>query len=261
MPARPPRFSPARVCIRSQLASRQLEVARIRFDDTSLHEYLRATPVHARELALRMAEGVSPRRLVLEGACEASLVEDIVCDLSSRGVVIGIESEEGYDLLGPAIHELARQGDSRAAFAPRTQTPIPASAEQVRSEVVHEELTHAELFGDENEDVSPTACAVDAAPFCQSPESPASATSLEDAVMREVNHRSSVPGDVLESSSERSSVDKVLVEPSELKQRLSPLPPRGRRRGELVARGHALARRDPGDGRGHRHRRHVVRRP
>ncbi|AKU97557.1 putative response regulator [Labilithrix luteola] len=200
------------------------EVARIRFDDTSLHEYLRATPVHARELALRMAEGMSPRRLVLEGACEASLVEDIVCDLASRGVVIGIENEEGYDLLGPAIAELASQGDSRAAFAPRTQTPVPASAERVRDEVVHEELTHAELFGDEENDVSPTACTVDAAPFCESPEPPASATSLEDAVMREVNQRSPVPADVLESSSERSSVDKVLVEPSELKQRLSPLP-------------------------------------
>lgn len=152
-----------------------------------LEDYLRAMPDHARSIALRIADGTSPRTLVLEGACEASLVQDIICDLASRGVVAGIEDAEGNDLLGPEIARMALHGDTRASFAPRTATPSPLP------------LGAANALGRFE-------CAPDnAAAFCESPE-PSSVRraradsrhaggggSLEDAVLREIAFRSPTP--------------------------------------------------------------------
>ena len=82
-------------------------------------------PEQARKVAQRIGSGASPRALVLEGFCAASLVEDIVCDLASRGIVKGIEDDMGEDLLGPEVARLAAHGDTRASFAPHTATPEP----------------------------------------------------------------------------------------------------------------------------------------
>jgi DNA-binding response OmpR family regulator len=104
--------------------------SRVVVDDTLLDDYLRAMPELARTVGVRIGNGTPPRALVMEGACEASLVEDIVCDLASRGIVTGIEDEGGIDLLGPEITRLSQHSDTRASFAPRTATPsVPACKE------------------------------------------------------------------------------------------------------------------------------------
>ncbi|MCL2777169.1 MAG: response regulator [Polyangiaceae bacterium] len=83
-------------------------VRRIRLDRDPLADYLQATPFGLRDLVLRMAEGTSPSELATLGACDAALAEDLAFDLASRGLVIGVESGSGSDLLSPAIAEFAK---------------------------------------------------------------------------------------------------------------------------------------------------------
>jgi DNA-binding response OmpR family regulator len=132
------------------------QVSRVLFDEESLDDYLRATPERARTVARRMSKGETPRQLVLEGACEPSLLEDVVTDLAARGVVVGVEGDGAADLMGPLVARLMTQSDARAAFAPHSPTPAPES------------------------------CSADPVPLCSSPV-PAVVGSLEDAVLREVN--------------------------------------------------------------------------
>ncbi|MBX3186154.1 MAG: response regulator [Labilithrix sp.] len=148
---------------------------RVQLDEEALADYLRATPDGARSIAERIADGTPPRALVVEGVAEASLVEDLVCDLAARGVVAGIEDEDGNDVFGPEIERSAQHTDARASFAPRTATPAPLPAND---------------------------CVPDApGPICESPACPAAsaplsaepASSLEDAVMQEIAQRSPEP--------------------------------------------------------------------
>lgn len=151
-----------------------MKTSRVILDEEMLEDYLRAMPTQAREIALRIADGTPPRALVMEGACDAALVEDITCDLAARGVVIGVVDESGADLLTPEVARIALYTDTRAAFAPRTATPMP----------------------------SDSACtAEDDAAICESPE-PGDVNratrqdaggSLEDAVMNEIGLRSPEP--------------------------------------------------------------------
>jgi hypothetical protein len=137
-------------------------VERVLFDEGSLDDYLRATPERARSIARRLAKGETPRQLVLDGACEGSLLEDVMTDLAARGVVTGAVGDGDKDLMGPLMAHLMTQSDARASFAPNTLTPAPEGA---------------------------AACTVDAQPLCTSPApSPVDApASLDDAVMREIN--------------------------------------------------------------------------
>jgi len=149
--------------------------SRVIVDDTLLDDYIRAMPELARKIAVRIGNGTPPRGLLLEGACEASLVEDIVCDLAARGIVTGIEDEEGSDLLGPEVTRLSQHTDTRASFAPRTVTPSPVPA-----------------------------CKDDGTELCDSPEpgdvrgarrsSEGAGASLADAVMAEIAFQSPEPG-------------------------------------------------------------------
>ena len=145
------------------------KAARVQLDEQGLADYLRAMPEVVRAMAVRIAEGTSPRGLMFEGACDASLLEDLVCDLAARGVIAGVSDELGTDLLGPEIARLALHTDTRAKYAPRTATPEPLPAND---------------------------CVADqAAPLCESPD-PGGAGSLEDAVMREIAHRSPEPAEL-----------------------------------------------------------------
>ena len=170
------------------------KTSRVALDGPALADYLRAMPELVRTIALRIAEGASPRTLVLEGACDASLVEDLVCDLAARGVVAGIEDAGGSDLFGPEVTRLSQYTDTRAAFAPRTATPSPVPS-----------------VGRSTAD-----CVADtAAPLCESPEP---AGSLEDAVMREIAHRSPEPAQLGLPHQERAS----LIDPQLPRARMTP---------------------------------------
>jgi DNA-binding response OmpR family regulator len=93
---------------------------RIRLDRESLEDYLHATPFGLRDLVLRMAEGASLSELAALGGCNAALAEDLACDLASRGLVIGVESGSGQDLLSPAIAEFAELANAEATVVDDT---------------------------------------------------------------------------------------------------------------------------------------------
>jgi DNA-binding response OmpR family regulator len=177
----------------------------VTLDEGLLEDYLRARPGQARKIARRIADGTPPRTLVIEGACAASLVEDIVCDLAARGIVTAIEDDMGNDILGPEIKRLAAKSDARALTAPRTATPAPAPVET-------------------------GACATEnGSELCVSPEpgdvrrmaraDRNNGTSLEDAVLNEIAFRSPEPAQL------GLPLDRpLLVEASALKTRTTPPP-------------------------------------
>ncbi len=170
----------------------------VKLDDDLLEDYLRAMPEQARRVALRIARGATPRTLVLEGGCEASLVEDIVCDLAARGIVVAIEDDMGNDVLTPEVTRLAQHADVRSAFGPRTATPTPMPTGSCVSQSALE-LCESPEPGD----VRRTAR-----------EAHNDGSTLEDAVLREVAFRSPDP-----APASVSSAKPMLVEPSSLKAR------------------------------------------
>ncbi len=137
------------------------KITRVHLDETALEDYLRAMPEGARRVARKIADGMAPRSLVFDGGCDASLAEDILCDLAARGLVTAIETNNGQDLLGPAMRALLAHTDARAALAPRSMTTTPPPA------------------------VEEGACASDRDELCESP--------APDALVRELLHRSPVP--------------------------------------------------------------------
>lgn len=165
-------------------------VHRIRLDDELLQDYLKATPERPRTLARRLANGASPREVVTFGGFEPALLDDLLADLAARGIVTGVEDENGKDLLGVAFQQAVLHPDARAALAPRTETP------------------------------GPDACVNDESTLCDSP-SPGHASSLEDAVLREVIHRSPSPV----GAQALPRVEVALVDPGSLRPRQSPFPP------------------------------------
>lgn len=188
----------ARAAISLLTGSRMNAVARIRFDEHALVDYLKATPEKARLVARRLANGAAPRELVLHGGCEAALLDDILCDLAARGLVIAIEGTDGEDMLTPAIQALLPHVDTRADLPIRSLTPPPVDS------------------------------CVDAAsePICASPV-PAPAASVEEAVLREALHRSPSPSPVqmLKDMFPFDSPAPMIVDPAALRPRqMTPSP-------------------------------------
>jgi DNA-binding response OmpR family regulator len=195
----------------SLLTGTQLNaVSRLRFDEEALADYLKATPERARLVARRLANGASPRELVLCGGCEPALLDDLLCDLAARGLVMSVESASGTDLLFPAMVGLLQHSDARAALAPRTATPAPQPA-----------LTSAMTAPITDDDG--TLCSQEtSAPICS--PSPGGTSSLEGAVLREVIHRSPEPAQALLQMVTSSEPPQPVEARSSL-PRSSPLPP------------------------------------
>jgi len=178
-------------------------VSRVRIDEEALSDYLKATPERARLVARRLANGAPPRELVACGSCEPALLDDLLCELSARGLVTGIEGADGEDLLGPAFNALIEHTDARAALAPKTATPSPVPA---LTEALSEPAAPCTPEAPEAQRMSPT---------------PVPASSLEDAVLREVIHRSPEPAQAASTSDPPSAI----VDPQSLRPRNSPPPP------------------------------------
>ncbi len=151
----------SRAAIALLSGSDMTKVTRVHLDDGALEDYLRAMPEGARRVAKKIADGMAPRSLVFDGGCDASLAEDILCDLSARGLVTAIETNGGQDLLGPAMRALLAHTDTRASLAPRSMTTTPPPA------------------------VEEDACAADGSELCESP--------APDALVHELLHRSPEP--------------------------------------------------------------------
>ncbi len=110
------------------------KVERIQIDDDALEAYLRATPEPSRGWVARIASGTSPRALLLEGAVDPTLLDDLLTDLSTRGSIAAVQGEGGIDLLTPAVERIGRvmRGEEslrpvakRATIPFRSPTPAP----------------------------------------------------------------------------------------------------------------------------------------
>ncbi len=93
----------ARGAIAAMTGVRTMELERILLDQEVIDDYLRATPDPARAIIRRLAEGASPRQILLAGEAPPSLLEDVLSDLAARCAVTGVQGAGGTDLLTPAV--------------------------------------------------------------------------------------------------------------------------------------------------------------
>lgn len=115
----------ARAALSLLVGAGAARVGRVRLDADSLDDYLRATPSLAGDVARRLSTGTPPRALSVDGAVDPSIVEDLLCDLSARGIVCAIEDANGVDIFGAEIARFKELTDARASFAPSPATPDP----------------------------------------------------------------------------------------------------------------------------------------
>ncbi len=104
----------ARASIGLVTAASLPRVSSLAFDADLLADYLRATPERARGLLERIARGEAPASLAREGLCEATLLEELLVDLASRGAVRAVFDADGKDLFEPALAEALSHLDARA---------------------------------------------------------------------------------------------------------------------------------------------------
>jgi CheY-like chemotaxis protein len=179
----------ARGALASTTGTATMRAAKVVVDRNGLAEYLRATPDPARSLIARLADGASPRSMLVNGEVSPTLLEDILADLAARGSIRAVEDEDGSDLLGPAVAaalDIVR-GSSLSGRAPSPQT-------SPRSNI-----------GAVEEDAESFAISASRGEGAPSP-------SLDDAVMREISSRSPFPGPAQSTSPELGSKN-AMAEP------------------------------------------------
>lgn len=86
-----------------------MDLAAIGLEPSALASYLPSTPTQVRRLLERLAEGASPRTMILAGDVAASALEDVLVDAASRGLVVRATSVKGLDLLARARERLAHR--------------------------------------------------------------------------------------------------------------------------------------------------------
>ncbi|MEO6419089.1 MAG: hypothetical protein ABIP39_06765, partial [Polyangiaceae bacterium] len=187
-------ISAARGAAQVLCGARTISVDRVLMDMQQIGAYLHSTPEPARGLIERIANSGSPRQMLLAAEVEPALLEDVLVDLAVKGMIRGVRSVGGDDLLGPAIE--AAYAKFQGATSPRAKVtaPVPESAAIALAKAASEER--------EKRDSSVP-------------------SSLADAVMRELSHRSPDPG----GARHTSSTPPPIVEPSELRKRVSSDPP------------------------------------
>jgi CheY-like chemotaxis protein len=95
----------ARAALRLLGGTRLLEVHRVSIAVDRVLAYLAATPEPARSLVTRLANGASPRGLILGSEVAPAQLEEVLCDLATHGAIVGVQGAGGVDLLQPALEE------------------------------------------------------------------------------------------------------------------------------------------------------------
>ncbi len=211
----------ARGALVATTGARMTIVERIAFDDQALEAYLRATPEPTRTLIRRLAQGSTPRQMLLAGEASPSLLEDILSDLAARGAILAVQGANGADILTPAV-------DAALAVLRGSpgQTSIPPNARPSAPSPPHRAVAGRERTPPPQPSASPTDFELllpsqPPAPRSEPVDGPPS--SLEDAVMREISDRSMEP----RISRTPASDLPPLVRPSELRPRSSNPPDDG----------------------------------
>jgi len=223
----------ARGALFATTGARVMDVDRILLDSVVLEEYLAATPDPARTLLRQLAQGASPRQMVVDGAVSPSLMEDVLGDLAARCVIRAVVAEDGTDLLLPAIEAAlatlttapapspSRAPGARSSVAPPPQR-LEARAEprvttSVRPEPQPLFSETSLVISEPPPPLSPPRARSVAPPQLSSEDDEGPPSSLEDAVMREISDRSPAPGVAHPSSPNLPP----LIEPSALRPRSS----------------------------------------
>ncbi|MGA2450046.1 MAG: response regulator [Polyangiaceae bacterium] len=207
----------ARGALAASTGTRTIEVERIGLDPESTAHYLVGTPEPAKTMVARLAAGESPRQMILEGQVAPRVLDDLLADLASRGVITSVEGMAGEDLLGPAV-DAARAVLRGAQAGERTPSVRPTVAEEERGAGPGLGGPEPRIF--EGDDLGGGALSISPSSIRPSP-GPVSLvpSSLEDAVIRQISDRSPQPPLV-------SSARPPIVEPSALRRRSSSPPSR-----------------------------------
>jgi len=87
-----------------------IELASIGLDPRMLASYLPSTPAPVKRVLEKLQAGASPRTMILAGEVAPAVLEDVLVDAASRGLVVRAISVKGVDLLSRAqsrIDEIA----------------------------------------------------------------------------------------------------------------------------------------------------------
>jgi DNA-binding response OmpR family regulator len=186
-------------------------VERISFDAQSLDAYLSATPEPTRTLIRRIAEGASPRKMLLGGDVSPSLLEDVLSDLASRGAIESVRGLGGADLLTPAVEDALAllQGTFRASESKPASGAVGPSSGRGGEASARPAAIGPAAAGDEE------------ATYSVAPDDNDAPHSLEDAVMREISDGKTEQPAVRAPAPDLPSI----IETSELRRRSSNPPP------------------------------------
>ena len=98
-----PLIASARAAQRLLSGGSLMHATRIEVDLGILGPLVAAMPDRARSVLKAVADGSSPRDLVVSGSAPARLVEDVLCDAAAHGAISAIVGASGTDLLTPAV--------------------------------------------------------------------------------------------------------------------------------------------------------------
>jgi hypothetical protein len=185
----------ARAARASITGARTIGVEKVKLEPEALRALFLSTPEPARTIVRLLAEGASPRGMLLAGEVDPSMLEEVLGDLASRGAVRGVWVQGGEEVLAKAVDVLlaAPEPSLRSASPPRGRSssrPPPPDRQPPPP----------------SDRSSGPASSIEPTP-----------SSLADAVMRELSERAP-------ELRSRSSNPPPIVEPSELRPRSSSPP-------------------------------------
>jgi CheY-like chemotaxis protein len=175
----------ARAARAATTAGRAMTVEHVELDADALAALLFTTPEPARSLVESLAEGGSPRAMLLGGDIDPALLDEVLGDLALRGAITAVHTTTGEEVLARAVEALLAP-EPKLRSTPSTRVRSPSRPPPV---VRAERPPMTELSED---DLVPS--------------------SLADAVMRELSDRAP-------ELRTRSSNPPPIVEPGDLRPR------------------------------------------
>lgn len=122
----------ARAALAAVSAERLSRVVRIGIDREAVRGYLECTPDSVRQLLERVADGASPRELLVAGDASPRLLESVLSDLARRGAILTVENDDGPALtlqpIPPRPRTIAPAAAATAATSARTATATAPTA-------------------------------------------------------------------------------------------------------------------------------------
>ena len=135
----------ARSALQATTGARMIAVAKIEFDQEDIDGYVLATPEPARDLVRRLSRGVPPREILLSGEVSPALVEDVLADLATRGVITAVYRADGSNAMrGEAFDAkamIAELGGGMPVAPPARSSAVAPAAADARAASLPESLT------------------------------------------------------------------------------------------------------------------------